>query len=96
MSTARPARDASCPENEEPRLQQIVGAVGRTLRSFADTVRRLCASRAALISMIILVFWLLMSVIGPAIAPMIRQSTTWRTVHGSVPPAPVRHRPVRA
>ncbi len=69
MSTARPARDASCPENEEPRLQQIVGAVGRTLRSFADTVRRLCASRAALISMIILVFWLLMSVIGPAIAP---------------------------
>jgi peptide/nickel transport system permease protein len=69
MSMANPIRHTSCPESGEPRLQQAVEALGNGVRSFADTVRRLCANRAALFSMIILVFWLLMSVIGPLVAP---------------------------
>ncbi|HVP17526.1 MAG TPA: hypothetical protein VMU36_00915, partial [Spirochaetia bacterium] len=66
---ARPLRDTSCPDNEQSKLRQIVDDVGSSLRTFLDTLRRLCASRAALISMVILLFWLLMSIIGPLVTP---------------------------
>jgi peptide/nickel transport system permease protein len=66
---ANPVRDTSWAEREEPKLRQLAHAVGTSLRTFADTVRRLCASRAALVSLIILLFWLLMSIIGPLVAP---------------------------
>ena len=39
------------------------------MRESAETLRRLCASRAALISMIILLFWLALSIVGPVVAP---------------------------
>ena len=69
MSLATPMRDASCAEPKESKLPQLLHALGSSVRAFADTVRRLCASRAALVSLIILVFWLLMSLIGPLVAP---------------------------
>jgi peptide/nickel transport system permease protein len=69
MSTARPVRDTSCDERDESRLRKLLRAIGVPLRSFADTIRRLCASRAALISLIILLFWLLLSIFGPLITP---------------------------
>jgi peptide/nickel transport system permease protein len=69
MTAADPARNNACPENEEPRMRQVAASFLDTLKTFADTIRRLCASKSALISMIILLFWLLMSIIGPLVAP---------------------------
>jgi peptide/nickel transport system permease protein len=66
---ADPARNNACTEEEEPRIRQLVASVGSGLRTFVDTIRRLCASKSALISMIILLFWLAMSIIGPLVAP---------------------------
>jgi len=66
---AEPARDNACVENETPRLRQMADATWDGLKTFADTIRRLCASRAALISLVILLFWLAMSIIGPLVAP---------------------------
>ncbi len=67
---ADPARDNAClDETPEPRIRQLAGSFWDSLKTFADTIRRLCASKSALISMVILVFWLLMSIIGPLVAP---------------------------
>ena len=69
MSTAGPLPTKACLDNEPSKLRQFVAEVGSSLGTFLDTLRRLCASRVALISMIILLFWLLMSIIGPVAAP---------------------------
>jgi peptide/nickel transport system permease protein len=64
-----PARENACPENEESKIRQLASSLVTGLATFADTIRRLCASKSALISMIILVFWLFMSIFGPLVAP---------------------------
>ena len=66
---ADPARENACAEDEEPRIRQLAASAWSAVKTFVDTIRRLCASKSALISMIILLFWLAMSIIGPLVAP---------------------------
>jgi len=69
MAIAEPERIRTSPKNEGPGIGQLVGSLAEALKTFAETIRRLCASKSALISMIILLFWLLMSIVGPLVAP---------------------------
>jgi peptide/nickel transport system permease protein len=69
MSGIKPLSDAACEEPQESKLRRTADDAWRGLRGFGTGLGRLCASKAALISLVILLFWLLMALIGPMIVP---------------------------
>jgi peptide/nickel transport system permease protein len=69
MSGIKPLSDAACEEPQESKLRRAADDAWRGLRGFGTGLGRLCASKAALISLVILLFWLLMALIGPMIVP---------------------------
>jgi len=69
MGTMNTVPDAECRDEEESKFRRLLGAAGRSLAGFAEGTRRISASHAALISLIILLFWLLMALVGGLIAP---------------------------
>ncbi len=69
MDKARRVPDEACEEDRESALRKTLGAIGRFFASFFEGLRRLGASPAAMISLLILAFWFLMAIFGPLIAP---------------------------
>ncbi len=64
-----PIPDATCPDEGESRLRQVSFAAGHAIGGFLRSLARLCASKAAFASLVVLLFWLLMAVVGPLVAP---------------------------
>ena len=96
MKPAPSPRDTACSGRNDHEIRPSrYGLRGELAAHLCRHDPRLCASRVALVSMIILVFWLFMSIIGPLIAPFNPTKQTWRRVPGPLPSAPLRHGPIR-